>query len=106
MFQKIKESGIYRILSNKFLITGVLFLVWVLFFDSNSLTDWYKVRRNVVEQERQIKYYRHEIISIDKQLNELNSNLDSLEKFARERYFFKMPDEEIFVTTPSIPVNP
>lgn len=103
MWQKFKNSLLFRLIKNKFLIAGFLFLVWITFFDSNNLIDWVKVRRNVKEQNRQIRYYQSEIENIDKKLNELNSNLDSLEKFAREQYFFKNPDEDIFVVTPSIP---
>jgi cell division protein FtsB len=103
MWQKFKNSLLFRLLKNKFLIAGFLFLIWITFFDANNLIDWVKVRKNVKEQNRQIKYYQNEIENIDKKLNELNSNLDSLEKFAREQFYFKNPDEDIFVVTPSIP---
>lgn len=103
MWQKFKNSLLFRLLKNKFLIAGFVFIVWVTFFDANNLIDWARVRRNVKEQNRQIKYYQNEIQTIDKKLNELNSNLDSLEKFAREQYYFKNQDEDIFIVTPSIP---
>lgn len=103
MWQKFKNSLLFRLLKNKFLIAGFLFLIWITFFDANNLIDWVKVRKNVKEQNRQIRYYQNEIENIDKKLNELNSNLDSLEKFAREQFYFKNPDEDIFVVTPSIP---
>lgn len=34
---------------------------------------------------------------LEEKLNELNSNRDSLEKFAREQYLFKKEDEDIFI---------
>lgn len=103
LFQKFRSTGFFRLIKNKFFLLSVGFVVWVLFFDPKNLTDWYRVHRNVVEQERQIKYYSKEILTIDKKFNELNSNLDSLEKFAREQYYFKRGDEEIFVIAPSVP---
>ncbi len=102
MWQKFKNSLLYKLLKNKFLIVGFIFIVWIIFFDANNLIDWVKVRRNVIEQNRQIQYYQKEIVIIDKKLNELNSNLDSLEKFAREQYYFKKSDEDIYVTAPSV----
>ena len=56
-----------------------------------------KVFRNVSEQNRQKEYYQELIRTTDEKLNELSSNRDSLEKFAREQYFFKEQDEEIFI---------
>ncbi len=103
MFGKFRESKLFTVLSNKFVLVLVAYTVWVVWFDPNSLADWYKVRRSVSEQNRQIRYYKKEIMSIEKKLSELNSNLDSLEKFAREQYYFKNPDEEIFIVAPSVP---
>jgi len=52
---------------------------------------------NVSEQESQKRYYKEAIKAMDEKLNELNSNKDSLEKFAREQYLFKEDDEDIFI---------
>lgn len=101
MWQKFKNSLLFRLLKNKFLIAGLIFLVWITFFDENNLISWARVKRNVKEQNRQINYYQNEIKIIDKKLNELNSNLDSLEEFAREQYFFKNSDEDIYIITPT-----
>lgn len=75
-------------------------MVWITFFDSNNLIDWSKVMINISEQESQKSYYKQEIKSIEEKLNELTSNRDSLEKFAREQYLFKEDSEDVFIVVP------
>lgn len=72
-------------------------MLWVAFFDANNLVKWSKIVINISEQESQKRYYKEAINSIDEKLNELSSNRDSLEKFAREQYLFKEDDEDIFI---------
>lgn len=72
-------------------------MLWVSFFDANNLVKWSKIVINISEQESQKRYYKEAINSIDEKLNELSSNRDSLEKFAREQYLFKEDDEDIFI---------
>jgi len=97
MWQRLKETKFYKIVRNKFFIATLIFGVWVIFFDQSSLIDWFQVRMNIVRQERQIDYYKDEVQSIDEKLNELSSNKDSLEKFAREQYYFHEMDEDVFI---------
>ena len=42
-------------------------------------------------------FYQEELIKIQADLNELQSNPKSLEKFAREKYLMKKDNEELFV---------
>lgn len=97
MWQKIKENRLFRLLVNKYLITGVAFVLWITFFDDNNLIELAKVKLNIINQEKQKQYYKSEIKLIEQKLQELDSNVDSLEKFAREQYHYKLPDEEIYV---------
>jgi len=97
MWQKIKENRLFRLLVNKYLLTGVAFVLWITFFDDNNLIELAKVKLNTINQEKQKQYYKSEIKLIEQKLQELDSNVDSLEKFAREQYYYKLPDEEIYV---------
>ena len=91
------ESRWAAVLGNKYVLVSVFFVVWVLFIDSNSLLVWYSELREVAAQEKQKKYYRESILRADEKLKELSSNRDSLEKFAREEYFYLQDGEEIYV---------
>ena len=91
-----RGSRSYRIIRNKYFIATTVFVLLVIFGD-NSLLDLYRVARRINEQEVQKAYYKELITSTEEMLNELSSNKDSLEKFAREQYFFKEPDEDVFI---------
>ena len=87
----------YKILKNKYILTLLIFFVWLLVFDRNNLIDRVKYIRKLNEMERQKEYYETRIEQDSRKLNELKTNRENLEKFAREQYYMKKPDEEIFV---------
>ncbi|NCB18617.1 MAG: septum formation initiator family protein [Bacteroidia bacterium] len=97
---KISGTGLFRIIKNKYVVAILGFAVWVVFLDSSSMVRCTRIKMNIREQENQKEYYREEIRSIEEKLNELSSNRDSLEKFAREQYLFKKDDEDLFVVEP------
>ncbi|MBR4088554.1 MAG: hypothetical protein IKK19_04540, partial [Bacteroidales bacterium] len=82
----LAESKVLKFIRNKYVIVTVFFLVWVLFIDTNNLFVWIRDMGVVSSQERQKEYYREAIRQTDEKLQELTSNKDSLEKFAREQY--------------------
>lgn len=100
-FRAIKDSNLLRILRNKYLLVTLFFVVWIVFFDSNNLISWSGDIRTVIMQERQKNYYKEAIRKTDEKLKELSSNRDSLEKFAREQYYFHEKDEELFIIEPA-----
>ncbi len=73
------------------------FIVWMFFLDVNSYLIHHELDQEIEELEESIKYYNSEITKDKKQLEELNSEPDKLEKFAREQYWMKKPGEEIFL---------
>lgn len=82
---------------NFFFITGVVFLVWMLFFDTNDLVSQYQLRKKVRQLEEKKEYYTQKIGEVNKDRNELMSNPQLLEKFAREKYLMKRQGEEVFI---------
>ncbi len=86
-----------KILKKKYLLTSVLFITWLFLFDGNNLIDRISALRNLHQLERDKKYYTEKIISDSKKLEELKTNNDNLEKFAREQYLMKKENEDIFV---------
>ncbi len=86
-----------KFVRNKYLVTGLAFVIWITFFDSNNLIEWSRVVLNIGQQESQKEYYKESIKNTEEKLRELSSNRDSLEKYAREQYLFMADDEEIFI---------
>lgn len=95
------NTNMFKFLKNKYFLVTLLFLLWILFFDTNNIIRWFSNINEVKEQEKQKIYYKRQIEITDEKLKELGSNRDSLEKFAREQYLFHEPSEEIFLVEPS-----
>lgn len=82
---------------NKYIITILIFIVWLLFFDNNNLVDRIKEINHLRQLEKDRKYYLERIDKDSKSLEQLKTNNKNLEKFAREKYLMKKENEDIFV---------
>jgi len=71
--------------------------VWLLVFDRNNLIDRYKYHIELKKLEAEKEYYLNRIDEDSKKLNELKTNDANLEKFAREQYLMKKPNEDIYL---------
>ncbi|QCR23431.1 septum formation initiator family protein [Pontibacter sp. SGAir0037] len=89
--------GIFR---SFYFITTVLFLVWMLFFDSNDFVTQYHMSKQLSDLEDDKEYYQDLINEVQKDRKELMSNPELLEKFAREKYLMKRPTEDVFIIVP------
>jgi hypothetical protein len=86
-----------KIFRNKYILTLVVFIVWLLVFDRNNLIDRRKYLKALDEMEEQKAYYIEKISHDSARLYELQTDAENLEKFAREQYLMKKDNEEIFV---------
>jgi cell division protein DivIC len=82
---------------NKFILTILIFIVWLLFFDRNNLIDRVQEMNHLRQLEKDKKYYIERIDNDSKRLEQLRTNNKNLEKFAREQYLMKKDNEDIFV---------
>ncbi len=90
----------YRFLDlirNKYFITGLAFLTWMLFFDRNDLMSQYEYRTQLNKLQAEKEFYLKESEKAVKDLNELSTDKTKLEKFAREKYLMKKENEDVFV---------
>lgn len=85
------------VLRNKYLLTVVIFLVWLILFDSNNLIARYKEMKELKKLKREREYYIERIKTDRNKLNELKTDNQNLEKFAREQYRMKKPDEDLYI---------
>ncbi|TNJ46104.1 septum formation initiator family protein [Tamlana fucoidanivorans] len=79
-----------------FILILVLFAVWMLFFDTNSWLIHHELNTEIEELENEKEYYQKEIEKDNKDLKKLSTE-EGLEKFARETYYMKRENEEIFI---------
>ena len=82
---------------NKFFLVTVAFVAWLLFLDKNDLYSQYTKHNQVVELQKQRDFLLKQTTQVTKDLDELNSNPQKLEKFAREKYLMKKDNEDVFV---------
>ena len=85
---------------NPFLIATIAFVVWMIFFDGSNLITQYHKHRELSDLQGKRKFYREQIKEIDKSYAELTTNLATQEKFAREHYWMKRDNEDVFVIVP------
>lgn len=86
-----------RVFRNFYWVTGLCFLVWMLFLDSNDLISRFKLGAKLRSLEKEKEYYQAKIAEVEKDRKELMSNRELLEKFAREKYLMKKEKEDIFI---------
>ncbi len=92
MFKKVPPA--FR---NFYVVTGLCFLVWMTFLDSNDLISRVKMGAKLRALEREKEYYQEKITEVEKDRQELTTNRELLEKFAREKYLMKKETEDIFI---------
>ena len=88
---------ILSVLTNKYLVASVFFVVWMLFFDQR---DYFLLRdrqEELKKLEAKKQYYVQEIEKTKRELQDLQNNPAALEKFAREHYLMKKDGEDIYL---------
>ncbi|WP_432708281.1 FtsB family cell division protein [Pedobacter sp.] len=96
-------SRLLELCRNKYFIATAAFVVWMLFFDKNDMLSQYEFRTEVNKLQEEKDFYTEETAKVKKDLNELNTNLKTAEKFAREKYFMKKSNEDVFVIIKAAP---
>jgi cell division protein FtsB len=86
-------------LKNKYAYTLLFFIIWVCFIDQNNIMTAYSYNVELNKLEKEKEYFNEAIEKTSKELFDLTENPATLEKFARENYFMKKEDEEVFVFT-------
>ena len=85
-----------KIITNKFFIVSVAFLLLMLFFDQN---DWFTQRERSNElrkTEESIRFLQSEVKRMNNELDDLNKP-EKLEQYAREKYHEKRDGEDVYL---------
>ena len=86
---------------NKYLLTGVFFVVWMLFFDPKDILSDMERREKLNELEKSEQHLKNLISESGTELDQLKNNAQSLEKYAREKYMMKKDNEDLFIINPA-----
>jgi cell division protein FtsB len=88
---------VLELFRNKYFVCSLAFVVWMLFFDKNDMLSQYEYRSEVNKLEAEKEFYETETAHVKKDLTELTTDLNTAEKFAREKYYMKKDNEDVFV---------
>jgi cell division protein FtsB len=69
----------------------------MVFFDDKDIMTQKERTNELIELQESKAYYLSEIARERKALEELKSNPAAIEKFAREKYFMKRDNEDLFL---------
>jgi cell division protein DivIC len=84
-------------LKNKYLLTGVFFAVWMVFFDQKDIVSLFELRAKQNELEKSQGHLKQLITRAVKEEYLLKTNVQGIEKYAREKYMMKKDNEDLFI---------
>jgi cell division protein FtsB len=93
-------TTILFILRNKYLVSLVAFVVLMRLFDRNDVFTQLERKRQLKELQNSKAFYQEEIRKTQQQLTDLQNNPAALEKYARENFYMKRDNEDVFIVEP------
>nr|WP_299340995.1 septum formation initiator family protein [Allomuricauda sp.] len=94
--KELKKKKWFKVMTNMYVLVLTIFVIWMVFFDTNSFLIHMELKGEIKKLEQQKKFLQGEIKK-DKEVLEKLSDTSELEKFAREKYYMKKENEEIFL---------
>lgn len=94
-FEKLKQNRIFKILGNSFVIILLIFVVWIYFFDENTHLNR-EFNKEIKELQETIDSYKSKIERDKRTIKMLQDSLQ-LERFTREKYLMKKPNEDVYI---------
>ena len=91
-----KDKSWFKFVSNKYVWALLFFITWMVFLDNYSYFDHRFLDNQISELEDNKTYYQEEIKKDEKQIKQLK-NPEQIEKYAREKYFMKKENEDIYI---------
>jgi cell division protein FtsB len=94
---KFSQSRFFKLLKNKYFLTTIGFLLFIVLFSQNNLIERFSGIHELNKLEKQKEYYLNIIKENTDKIRELKTDPEHLEKFAREEYMMKRPNEDLFI---------
>lgn len=80
-----------------YIFVGVVFVVWMTFFDTNSFIKSWRLRSENIRLKRENTATQHSIDENERLIKALTDDRETLERYAREKYGMKASDEDVFI---------
>ena len=82
---------------NAYWLVTIVFFALTFVMGDSSLYKRYTYDEKIRSLEKEIKHYQKEIEINSKKLNDLHTDKEGLERFARKEYFMKKPNEDVYI---------
>lgn len=86
-----------KLLANKYVIATAVFIAMMLFFSPYSYFTMRSARQELEEINSKIAFMNQAADSMQNELDALNKDAAVVERYARELYFQKRDNEDVFV---------
>jgi len=90
------KSKYLKPFKNFYIIVLVVFVIWMLFFDTHSFLLHRDLNEDIDDLEKEINYYKDGIKKDAKESKTLETK-KGVEKVARETYYMKKKNEDIYI---------
>jgi len=94
--KQLRQKRWFKIISNRYVLLLLIFTFWMLFLDSNSWLIQRELNQKVDELNVNKEYYQKEIAKDKTTMQSLDDTFE-LESFARQQYYMKRPNEDIYI---------
>lgn len=80
-----------------YILFAAFFVLWMAFFDGNNVYEQYLSHQKIKDLEQEKEFYYKGIEMLKKDVKELSTSTELFEKFAREKYMMKKPNEDVYI---------
>ena len=93
---KRKKNKILVYFRNIYAIIGLIFFIWMVFLDTNSLVKFIGLKKKLDRLENEKTKLEIEILKDKELIRKLNDSIE-IEKYGREKYFLKKENEDVYI---------
>lgn len=90
-------SSTFSFIRNKYLIASVAFIIWMLFFDPKDWALMYDRQNKLTDLNKSEQHLDNQIKETRLELDLLKTSAQTIERYAREKYYMKKENEDLFI---------
>ncbi|PKQ70204.1 FtsB family cell division protein [Raineya orbicola] len=94
--KKVRKFRIPKFMKNFYFVSASVFLIWMLFFDTNDFISQYRWRKKYERLLQEKAYYLELQNTLKQSIKDFNDR-ENFEKFAREKHLLQKPNEDVFL---------
>lgn len=94
--KELFSNKYFRFFTNRYLVVGVFFVIWMIFLDANSYFIHRELNKEIDKLEEKKQFFSKEIDNDKKDIREFKDS-EKLEEYARDKFFMKRENEDIFI---------